>query len=461
MNVLLRAGLLPRTPTSPVSGCLLQVWSDCSGINSEKFALEAINTAFAELLGTQVSWNLYCCCDVDQECLRFTRKMHRPTHTSCDIRHRNFQHGNFFCQDCQENVPLPTSGIDMYIGTYPCSPWSRRGKRTGFDHPDAEPLFIGLETITYLKPPIWLLELGELHDQAARAGVQEVIAKAMRQSGSQLYTMHMMSDLSPLFSGYPIQRPRFFIMGWRLDLGSPEAVTAPLQALLAEPMQIEHSFHGFLGLCRKVDWSRVGEYPQDEELLWCTDNPCKCSCNPRDVCPVHKCKCSHCGADGLACSWRALLGEFIAKVWTAAPPDMHPAKLTYVQVLEMNGAKAPDAPRLRTYLNIMALHPHARPLNSTLMIVDVSQNPPYQGMCRNGVVPTLATSSAPFCFQTGEFLTTYQIAALMGIQLEKIELMDFKETWLRKKVGLCVHTASFGVALMALAAVPLGQLWQS
>ena len=107
----------------------------------------------------------------------------------------------------------------------------------------------------------------------------------------------------------------------------------------------------------------------------------------------------------------------------------------------------------------MALLPQAKPLNDTLMVVDVSQNLPYQGVCYSGHVPTLATSSTPFCFQTGQLLTTYQLASLMGMDLERVNFHGFTETWFHKKVGLCVYTASFGFAMMALTATPLARLW--
>jgi len=456
VNALLNCELLPRNVSR--RDCTLQVWSDCSGINSEMLALAAINTALANTIGAQLAVNLYCACDLDKDCRRLAQHMYQPTHLSSDVRHRNFDQGKFFCELCQENIDMPQTGIDLYVGTYPCSPWSRRGKRSGWDHPEIIPLFIGLQTIRYMRPATFVLELGELHDHSARSEIQEKIDECLNSNGG-LYMMQTIGELSPIFSGYPIQRPRFFVLGWRVDTGTPEAMAAPSCHLLANPLDVQQTFIGFLHLRRKTDWSRVGEYMNDEEFQWWSNNPCSCSADPMTKCQVHRCKCGRCGDDGLRCTWRTLLVEYVAKAWPGGMIGSEPGKLTYLQAHEMSGAKGPEAPRLRTYINIMALHPSARPLNDTLMVVDVSQNPPYQGIRHDGCVPTVSTSSTPFCFQLGEFLTTYNMASLMGMQLEMINLSGFSEAWFRKKIGMCVHPASFGVSLVALLAAPLAKLW--
>ena len=456
VHTLLQEGLLPRTPA--MTECRLRVWSDCSGINSEMLALEAISKAVTQILGIHLGVSMYCSCDLDPECLRLTQMRYRPQHLCNNIVHRNFQSGQFYCMLAKDNIALPREGIDLYVGTYPCSPWSRRGNRLGWDHPDIMPLRVGIQSIEYMRPVTFVLELGELWAQTAQKEIQQFIADHLnRPSMPQMYVMETVGGLSPGFSGYPIQRPRVFVLGWRMDNGTPDAMTAPLHCLLAKPIEIRNTFLGFLGLRRTVDWSRVGEYPTDEELQWCMRSQCRCSPHAIVVCPVHKCKCTNCGDDGLGCSWRKRMLLLLPKIGPRAVAAKEPGRLTYTQVLEMSGGTCPENPRLRTYMNLMALHQHAWPLNDTLMIVDLSQNPPYHGSCRNGFVPTLATSSTPFCFQTGAFLTTYQVATLMGMQLESINFNGFKENWFRKKIGLCVHPANFGTVLMALIAAPLAK----
>ena len=60
---------------------------------------------------------------------------------------------------------MPRRGADLYAGTYPCSPWSRRGNRPGFNHPDAEVSIIGFETIAFIGPAVFVIELGDMPSQ--------------------------------------------------------------------------------------------------------------------------------------------------------------------------------------------------------------------------------------------------------------------------------------------------------
>ena len=69
---------------------------------------------------------------------------------SSSVSQRTFTSGDFWCTRCAQNIPIPRVGVDLYVGTYPCTPWSRRGKRTGYDHPDAEVSIIGFKTIAFI-----------------------------------------------------------------------------------------------------------------------------------------------------------------------------------------------------------------------------------------------------------------------------------------------------------------------
>ena len=84
------------------------------------------------------------------------------SHVGVDMQQRNFNTGEVRCTQCPRNLPLPKRGIDLYVGTYPCSPWSRRGTRAGWDHPSVDAFRIGVETTAYIQPAVWIIELGEL-----------------------------------------------------------------------------------------------------------------------------------------------------------------------------------------------------------------------------------------------------------------------------------------------------------
>ena len=131
----------------------LSFWSDCCGFGTDSFAFEEIRAALRERLpGLRVSFRCYCACEKDPAALAFVMINHTPLHTMRNMTHRNFDEGRFFCNTHQVNHRLPKVGLDVYIGTFPCSPWSRRGQRAGFDHPEAELLLVGLQAIAATAP---------------------------------------------------------------------------------------------------------------------------------------------------------------------------------------------------------------------------------------------------------------------------------------------------------------------
>ena len=140
-------GHLPSQSTKSVN---INVWSDCSGINSDMFALQALSDSIREIIGANVQCNLYSTCDSDTKSIVFARQNHAPKHVGIDMNQRNFNTGEVWCTLFQRSLPLPKRGIDLYVGTYPCSPWSRRGTRAGWDHPSVDTVRIGVETIAYI-----------------------------------------------------------------------------------------------------------------------------------------------------------------------------------------------------------------------------------------------------------------------------------------------------------------------
>jgi hypothetical protein len=130
--------------------------------------------------------------------------------------------------------------------------------------------------------------------------------------------------------------------------------------------------------------------------------------------------------------------------------------MTYLQVLELNGRKGPTQPRQRLLINVLAFHPRAYPLNETLMVGDVSQNPPFGDLYLEGDTPVFTTSSCVWVFQVGHQLQTQHMAALMALDLSKVKFCEgMSERWFRQRLGLAVHVANFGLILMAALTPPL------
>lgn len=452
VRVLQQHGHLPSTRME--RALELTVWSDCSGINSEMFALREIRTALEHSIGVSVQFKLYFTCDSDKKCLKFANLNHHPKHTSTAMEQRNFETGKIWCETHKENHDLPKQGVDLYVGTYPCSPWSRRGKRTGFDHPDAQAFFIGLHTIVFLAPAVWIIEIGEVPSTAGMTEITQRVQEVIH-NGRVTYTIQTVQSLSPAWCGYPVRRTRLFICGWRQDIGT-DTVTEPLKCLIAAPLSVDCSFLAFLGLSGVVDWTRVGEYPSSDEMALLAASGCTCGLDPMSPCAVHACKCNKCGECGTGCSWRGLLVNFVAKEGLAPVVRGNASTLTYLQVLEMRGRRGPDNPRMRVLINLMAHMAEARPLSDTLMVADISQNPPYcKGHCQ-GDVPTLTTSSTMWCFQAGQFLSVHHLAALMGLDMSAVSFDEsMGEVWFRQRLGLAVHIANFGLVLLAALSPPL------
>ena len=130
--------------------------------------------------------------------------------------------------------------------------------------------------------------------------------------------------------------------------------------------------------------------------------------------------------------------------------------VTYLQVLEMHGRPGPPQPRQRVLINLIAIRPETHPLNETLMIGDVSQNPPFGDMFSGGDTPVFTTSSNMWVFQVGHTLRTQHMAALMGLDLSIVKFSaGMSERWFRQRLGLAVHVANFGLVLMAALAPAL------
>ena len=94
----------------------------------------------------------------------------------------------------EANLPIPRAGVNVYVGSYPCSPWSRKGLRTGWGHPSVEPLRIGLQTMSYIQPAVWIIELGELPEHAALHEILSDIQKMLEDHGRK-YIIQLVRSL--------------------------------------------------------------------------------------------------------------------------------------------------------------------------------------------------------------------------------------------------------------------------
>ena len=445
----------------------LQLWADCGGLGTAQIAATALGEALGRELGIQLRWNLYCYCDKDEVARDFVQRNFKPAHISDDMEHRNFETNEIACSTCGCNHSLPSSGIDLYAAGFPCTPWTRRGSRQGWDSPDIKPLKIGFKTIRYVQPALWLYEVPEgVRDHrcaASESGLDQIQAFVSDLLGNG-YTIQTAKCVDPTWFGFPIRRPRVFMLGWRNDMNSKERGRLALEAILGQPIANPVHFADMLKVEQALDWSKVGDFATTDDfraLQAAGVDQCKCREDPMELCPIHACgpSCKSCGSDGLGCKWRKTMITYQSShdVFRVAVPGAT-QKLAYVHAMALHGLVAPESPRLRNFLNVVSRLPDVLPLAQTLAVIDLSQTVTMASLRTDGAVPTLTTKSKIFSLALGRYLTTAELAFLMGFNLDEYNFQGCSEAWFRARLGLCMHVASLGSMIAALIAVPLSSL---
>ena len=168
-------------------------------------------------------------------------------------------------------------------------------------------------------------------------------------------------------------------------------------------------------------------------------------------CLQHPCFCKKCKSGiVLECAWRAKAMKYLADkelTWAAAD-----GCLTYIQTLELIGQEVPNSPRERNMLNVFARLPGAHPLRSTMMIMDISQAIDRARAKYDGTVPTMGTNARMWSMRAGRVLDVSEMAKLMGFDLSEVDLRSTTEGQMRKMLGMSMHVASAGFALIGLLA---------
>ena len=124
-----------------------------------------------------------------------------------------------------------------------------------------------------------------------------------------------------------------------------------------------------------------------------------------------------------------------------------------MQGLELIGQlQGPKSPRERNMLNLFALLPCADPLRSTMMIMDISQAIDRARAKTDGSVPTMGTNARMWSMRAGRLLDVSEMAKLMGLHLAGVNLQCTTENAMRKMLGMSIHVATSGLALIGLLA---------
>ena len=98
------------------------------------------------------------------------------------------------------------------------------------------------------------------------------------------------------------------------------------------------------------------------------------------------------------------------------------------------GARPPQQ-RARVLLNLYASMCQHHPLSDALLLLDTPQNPPFASFPTDGMAPTFTTTSHLWCLSARRYLLTLELAALMGLDTQKLKLAGQSEHWFRKTSG--------------------------
>ena len=70
----------------------------------------------------------------------------------------------------------------------------------------------------------------------------------------------------------------------------------------------------------------------------------------------------------------------------------------------------------------------------------------------DGTVPTMGTNARMWSMRAGRLLDVSEMAKLMGLHLAGVNLQCTTESQMRKMLGMSIHVATSGLALIALLA---------
>jgi len=305
------------------------------------------------------------------------------------------------------------------------------------------------------------------------------ILQQVRKELEPNYMILCLRNLNPIMMGYPMARPRFYIIGIRqpVQFTKEDAQGAVQRFLEAAQDYTKMTYPAFLHMDPSPhSWERVGQLPNKQELDKL--KRCGCTVNPFHVCEVHICKCKGCarssGADStvpteaesgdgtapedvLTCSWRRKNLEFSKKHLPHMDLKNQEGRLTYIEVLEMMGLDAPQTARERNTLNLVALLPKAQPLDTSLAVLDLSQALDRCPMQTSGLVPTLATNSKPWSVRHGRLLKVWELMALCGLPKDA-DMSGQSAHQARHMLGNCMHVADIGAAAAAALFLAMGLL---
>lgn len=127
---------------------------------------------------------------------------------------------------------------DVYVLGFPCTPWSTRHYQSqGWEDPATQPWHAGLDTIRNMRPAICILE--NVH------GLLRTLDKVLESLHGigGYYIAHFINE-GPQKFGYPLSRPRVYLVMVRTDAATVKSDEALQSALLSNLKFIQEACSG-------------------------------------------------------------------------------------------------------------------------------------------------------------------------------------------------------------------------
>ena len=308
--------------------------------------------------------------------------------------------------------------LDLYVAGFPCTPFSDKGRREGWEAEASGTFFAVARTIATLRPKAAILENVP---GIIKTGCIHKVLDALRLIKGYTTRVRMLCS-SHYF--VPQNRRRVYIVMFRTDA---------LQH--ADPQTAHNQVASVLQSCKSVSiapfwqWLRYESDPfkeNFEEPLETLTNACQCGV--RMVCRVHPCFCKKCTVFGRKtknCAWRQEIREYLLRPrnqvrvkqylqnWRKVRKDPHLKQVpSYFQLAAKLGLKDTLATTQRERNILIALSTMHNLLNDKI-VLDLSQSISRVALRTDGMVPTLTTDCSKMCVpKAATFLTPTQCCLL-------------------------------------------------
>jgi DNA-cytosine methyltransferase len=356
------------------------------------------------------------------------------------------------------------SDLDFYVVGFPCTPFSDRGAKRGFDDDVAQTFWTTVRTVSTMRPRGVLLENVQ---GLAKSKCLVTVLKALQVVKG--YIVQAVTVNAKDF-GVPQNRNRIYIMMLRQDAllePSGEAFKLILALLAESRCSPPRSFTTWLrkrGL--PLEPSKPLEPSMPLELL----GPSKplCTCRLGGGCGVHRCCCRLCGGQANVsarhCAWRKYIRNYLlmprvrkqrstyVKMWRQvrknpnlkAPPGFF--ELAKARKIDLSGVLTTQ--RERNTVEAISL---TKNILAKDVIFDVGQNIDRVAIRSDGLVPTLTCGcSKLFVPSVGKYLQPAQCLSLQGFDVSKCNLQSFSDDELFFLAGNAMTVSVVGTMLWAM-----------